>query len=164
VTKWAGVAAIFYGTKGTLICGTYAMEPFIIGREDNPPSVTNELRRIPKAMEGGHEMDWVRAAKEDKKSRVECSSNFAYAGPLNEVVVAGNLAVRLQDLRRKLDWDAENMKITNIGDNEEIRVVSSDKFTVVDGDPKFDTKYETINAKQASEEYIKRTYRKGWEY
>ncbi|RUA32258.1 MAG: gfo/Idh/MocA family oxidoreductase [Bacteroidetes bacterium] len=159
---WGG--AIFYGTKGTLICGTYAMEPFIIGREDNPPPVTNELRRIPKAMEGGHEMDWVRAAKEDKKSRVECSSNFAYAGPLNEVVVAGNLAVRLQDLRRKLDWDAENMKITNIGEDEEIRVVSSDKFTVIDGDPKFDTKYETINAKQAAEEYIKRTYRTGWEY
>jgi hypothetical protein len=43
-------------------------------------------------------------------------------------------------------------------------VVSSDKFTVVDGDPRFDTQYATINAKQAMEEYIKRPYRKGWNY
>ncbi|MEM7551330.1 MAG: Gfo/Idh/MocA family oxidoreductase [Bacteroidota bacterium] len=159
---WGG--AIFYGSKGTLICGTYALDPFIIGRENNPPKTTGELRRVPGAMEGGHEMDWVRACKEDKKGRVEPSSNFEYAGPLNETVVAGNLAVRLQDLRRRLEWDAENMKIKNIGDNEEIRVVTTDKFTVVDGDPRFDTKYATINAKQAAEEYIKRTYRDGWNY
>ena len=159
---WGG--AIFYGTKGILVCGTYAMEPFIIGREDNPPATTGELRRIPNAMEGGHEMDWVRASKENKKRRVEASSNFNYSGPLNEVVVAGNLAVRLQDLRRKLEWDAENMKITNIGDQEEIRVVSSDKFEVIDGNPRFDTKYSTINAKQAAEEYVKTPYRAGWNY
>jgi len=159
---WGG--AIFYGTKGTLICGTYAMDPFIIGREDNPPSVSGELRRIPNASEGGHEMDWVRASKEDKKGRVEASSNFNYSGPLNEVVVAGNLAVRLQDLRRKLEWDAENMEITNIGDSEEIRVVSSDKFQVIDGHPHFDTKYSTINAKEAAKEYVKTSYREGWKY
>jgi hypothetical protein len=160
---WGG-GAIFYGTKGTLVCSTYAANPFIIGREDNPPPVTNELRRIPDAMNGGHEKDWIRACKEDKKNRVECSSNFDYAGPLNETVVAGNLAVRLQDLRRRLEWDAENMKITNISDNDEIRVVTSDKFTVIDGDPRFDTKFATMNAKEAAENYVKKTYRDGWSY
>ncbi|BFP40659.1 Gfo/Idh/MocA family oxidoreductase [Flavobacteriaceae bacterium GF1] len=160
---WGG-GAIFYGTKGTLICGTYARDPFIIGREDNPPRITNELRRIPNAMEGGHEMDWVRACKENKENRVECSSNFEYAGPLNETVVAGNLAVRLQDLRRRLEWDAENMKITNISDSDEIRVVTTDSFTVIDGDPKFDTQYANLNAKEAAESYIKKTYREGWSY
>ncbi len=160
---WGG-GAIFYGSKGTLICGTYARDPFIIGREDNPPRVTNELRRIPNAMEGGHEMDWVRACKESKENRVECSSNFEYAGPLNETVVAGNLAVRLQDLRRRLEWDAENMKITNISDTDEIRVVTTDSFTVIDGDPKFDTQYANLNAKEAAESYIKKTYREGWSY
>ncbi|MBT8206098.1 MAG: Gfo/Idh/MocA family oxidoreductase, partial [Eudoraea sp.] len=129
----SGGGAIFYGTKGILICGTYARNPYIIGREDNPPPVTNELRRIADAMNGGHEMDWVRACKESKENRVECSSNFDYAGPLNETVVAGNLAVRLQGLRRRLEWDAENMKITNISDTDEISVVTSDSFTVVDG-------------------------------
>ena len=37
-----GGGAIFYGTKGILICGTYARDPYIVGRENNPPPVTNE--------------------------------------------------------------------------------------------------------------------------
>ncbi|WP_421948187.1 Gfo/Idh/MocA family protein [Phaeodactylibacter xiamenensis] len=155
-----GGGAMFVGSKGTLICSTYARDPYIVGRENDPPKATNELRRV----ETSHEMDWVRACKEDKSSRTEASSHFGYSAPLNEVVVMGNLAIRLQDLKRKLEWDGANMKITNIADDEEIRVVSSDKFTVVDGDPRFDTQYATINAKQAMEEYIKRPYRKGWNY
>jgi len=36
-------------------------------------------------------------------------------------------------------------------------VVLSDKFEIIDGHPHFDTKHETINAKQAAEEYIRHT-------
>lgn len=153
-----GGGAMFVGTKGTMICSTYARSPYIIGRENDPPSVPKKLRRVTLS----HEMDWIRACKESRGNRTEASSWFGYSGPLNEVVVMGNLAVRLQDLKKKLKWDGENMKITNIGDDEEIRVVTSDKFKVVDGDPKFMTDYATINAKQAAEEYIKHTYREGW--
>jgi len=159
-----GGGAMFVGTKGTLICSTYAKDPYIIGRENDPPKVPAELRRVEKAMDGGHEMDWVRACKEDKGSRTEASSNFGYSGPMNEIVVMGNLAVRLQDLKRKLEWDGEAMKIKNISDSDEIRVVTTDKFQVVDGHPHFDTKYSTINAKAAAEEYVKRPYRDGWSY
>lgn len=147
------------GTKGTIICGTYGRNPYIIGREDNPPKTKELFPRI----ETSHEMDWVRACKESKKSRTEASSHFGYSGPFNEVVVMGNLAVRLQGLNKRLDWDSKNMKITNIDPEEEISVVTTDSFTVIDGDPKFDTQYETINAKEAAEEYIKHTYREGWE-
>jgi len=77
--------------------------------------------------------------------------------------VMGNLAVRLQDLKRKLLWDGENMRITNISDDDEIRVVTTDKFTVINGHPHFDTQYTTMKAKPAAEEYIKHTYREGWE-
>ena len=157
--NWGG-GAIFHGTKGTLVCGTYAMDPIIIGREDNPPAVTNEIRRV----KTSHEMDWIRACKENKNSRVEARSNFSYSGPLNEVVVMGNLAIRLQDLKRRLDWDAENMRITNISDTDEISVVTTDKFDIIDGDPKWNTKYRKINAKQAASEYVKRAYRAGWNY
>ena len=157
--NWGG-GAIFHGTKGTLVCGTYAMDPIIIGREDNPPAVTNEIRRV----KTSHEMDWIRACKENKNSRIEARSNFSYSGPLNEVVVMGNLAIRLQDLKRRLDWDAENMRITNISDSDEISVVTTDKFDIIDGDPKWNTKYAKINAKQAASEYVKRAYRNGWNY
>ena len=136
------------------------MDPIIIGREDNPPAVTNEIRRV----KTSHEMDWIRACKENKNYRVEARSNFSYSGPLNEVVVMGNLAIRLQDLKRRLDWDAENMRITNISDTDEISVVTTDKFDIIDGDPKWNTKYTKINAKQAASEYVKRAYRSGWNY
>ncbi len=155
-----GGGAMFVGTKGTLICSTYARDPYIIGREMDPPSVPQEFRRVTTS----HEMDWVRACKENRRNRVNPSSYFGYSGPLNEVVVMGNLAVRLQDLKRPLEWDGENMRITNIDEMEEIRVVSSDIFTVVDGDPQFDTEYATINAAEAARNYIKRPYRNGWSY
>ncbi|MGM0547184.1 MAG: Gfo/Idh/MocA family protein [Bacteroidota bacterium] len=158
----SGGGAMFVGSKGTLICSTYALDPYIVGREEDPPEVSEEFRRIPDAMEGGHEMDWVEACKEEDPERP--SSNFEYAGPLNEVVVMGNLAVRLQDLKRTLKWDGENMEITNIDEDDEIRVVTSDSFEVVNGDPQFDTSYDTINAKEAAERYIKRPYRDGWSY
>lgn len=160
----ASGGAMFVGSEGTLICSTYAMDPFIVGREDDPPEVSEEFRRIPDAMDGGHEMDWVRACKEPEEDRTPPSSNFEYAGPLNEVVVMGNLAIRLQDLKRPLQWDSENMEITNIDEDDEIRVVSADSFEVVDGDPRFDTDYDTINAREAAKRFIKRPYRDGWSY
>jgi hypothetical protein len=107
-------------------------------------------------------MDWVRACKETPENRVEATSNFGYSGPMNEMVVMGVVAVRLQDLKRELEWDGENMRFTNISDSDEIRVVKSDKFQIIDGHPHFDTKHDTMNAKQAAEEYIKHTYRAGW--
>jgi len=159
-----GGGAMFVGSKGTLICSTYALDPYIIGRENNPPSVKPIFRRIPDAMEGGHEMDWVRACKESKDNRTMPSSTFDYAGPLTEVVVMGNLAVRLQDLKRPLQWDGKNMQFTNIDEKDEIRVVTSDQFEVVNGDPKFNTSYATINAREAAQNYIHPSYRKGWSY
>lgn len=107
-------------------------------------------------------MDWVRACKESPENRVEASSHFGYSGPMNEMVVMGVVAVRLQDLKRKLLWDGENMRFTNISNHNEIWVVKSDKFEVIDGHPHFDTQHETMNAKAAAEEYIRHTYREGW--
>ncbi len=156
---------LFIGTKGKLMTGCYGRDPILLPEELDKDYVRPELsiRRIENAMSGGHELDWIRACKESPHSRVETSSNFNYSGPLNEIVVMGNLAVRLQDLKRKLMWDGENMKITNIDDEDEIRVVTTDKFTVINGHPHFDTQYTTIKAKPSAEEYIKHTYREGWE-
>jgi len=156
--------ALFIGTKGKLMTGAYGRNPILLPDDLNNDYKRPEpsIRRIENAMGGGHEQDWIRACKESPENRVETSSNFNYSAPLNEVVVMGNLAVRLQDLKRPLLWDGKNMRITNINDDDEIRVVTSDKFNVIDGHPHFDTKYETIKAKPAAEEYIKHNYRQGW--
>jgi predicted dehydrogenase len=151
---------LFIGTKGKLMSGCYARDPFILGREK--PEVPKILRRI----EAGHYMDWVNACKAGYQTAMEKnimpSSNFEYSGPLNETVVMGVMAVRLQDLKRELLWDGPSMKFTNIGENDQIKVVKSDKFAVIDGHPHFDTQYETVNAKAAAEEFVKHTYRQGW--
>jgi len=151
---------LFIGSKGKLMCGCYASNPILL-----PYSEMDHFQQPPKTLrrvELGHVMDWVRACKEDPENRTEASSNFSYSGPLNEMVVMGVVAVRLQDLNRELMWDGENMKFTNISESDEIRIVTSDKFEVIEGHPHFDTQRVTMNAKQAAEEYIKHTYREGW--
>ncbi|MBU2650213.1 MAG: Gfo/Idh/MocA family oxidoreductase [Bacteroidetes bacterium] len=151
---------LFIGTKGKIMCGCYGKNPFLL-----PLSMDEAYQRPAPTMrrvEEGHIKDWIRACKESPENRVETSSYFGYSGPLNEMVVMGVVAVRLQDLKRELLWDGENMRFTNISDTDEIRVVTSDKFAVIDGHPHFDTQRETMNAKQAAESYIKHTYREGW--
>lgn len=160
-----GGGCVFYGTKGKIMCGTYAANPTLLPTQEmedfeHPQKL---IRRISKAMEGGHEQDWIRACKENKESRLEASSNFAYSGPLNEMIVMGVLAVRLQSLNRKLQWDGPNMRFKNISPSDAIRVLSEDKFEVLDGDPKFKKEYATLPALQMAEEWIRHNYRKGWE-
>ena len=156
-----GGLVIFHGTKDTLICSCYGQDPWLLsGRVPNAPKV---CRRVENAMRGGHEQDWIRACKESPENRVETKSNFNISGPLNEVVVMGVLAVRLQTLNKELLWDGENMEFTNIGPNEEIRIVKKDDFKVVDGDPKFNKIYtDPVNAQQFARELIKHNYREGW--
>ncbi|MDR1500156.1 MAG: Gfo/Idh/MocA family oxidoreductase [Tannerellaceae bacterium] len=157
----AGGAVIFHGTKDTLICGCYGVNPWLLsGRKPNVPQV---CRRVEKAMQGGHEQDWLRACRESASSRVLTKSDFSEAGPFNEMVVMGVLAVRLQTLNKELLWDGENMRFTNIADNEELRILIKDDFKIVDGDPKFNKIWtDPVNAKQFADELIKHNYRPGW--
>jgi len=143
---------IFHGSKGTLICGNYGENYRLLPSANfaNMPKPPAQLRRV--AM--SHEMDWVRACKESPENRVAPLSEFAYSGPLNEMVVMGNLAVRLKSLNKKLAWDGVNMRITNLSDSDAIRVAN--------GIPGQNPRQLTINAKQAAEEYIRHTYRQGW--
>jgi hypothetical protein len=152
---------IFEGSKGKIMCGCYGLNPrlWVKGIEETE---TYDAPKVLRRVETSHEMDWVRACKENPENRVETSSNFNYSGPMNEMVVMGNLAVRLQDLKRELEWDGEAMKITNLGNNDEVSIVKSDKFTVKQGHPHFDTQHETIPAKPFAEEMIRHTYRGGW--
>jgi predicted dehydrogenase len=157
----SGGGVIFHGTKDTLICGCYGLHPWLLsGRVPNAPKV---CRRIPKAMDGGHEQDWIRACKESPASRIPTKSDFSEAGPFNEMVVMGVLAVRLQSLNKELLWDGEKMQFTNIGDDEQIRIIVKDGFTIKDGHPSFDKKLtDPINAKAFAQELIRHNYREGW--
>lgn len=155
--------SIFVGSEDTLVTGCGGFNPRLLsGRK---PNVTPYLRRIPGAtgyVDGPHEQDWIRACKESPENRVEGTSHFGYSGPFNEMVLLGVLAIRLQGLNKTLKWDAENMRFTNISASEELKIVTSDDFKVIEGHPRFDTKYATFNALEAASGYIKHTYRDGW--
>ncbi len=151
-----GGCVIFHGTKDTLICGCYGVRPWLLsGRTPVAPKTQRDVTE-------GHEMDWVRACKESADSRIKTASDFSEAGPFNEMVVMGVLAVRLQHLNKELEWDGVNMQFTNISDNDKFNMVLSDDFKIVDGHPTFNKPSIEINAKSFAQELIKHTYRSGW--
>ncbi|WPP50099.1 Gfo/Idh/MocA family protein [Catalinimonas niigatensis] len=95
--------------------------------------------------EYGHQRKWVDACKAGFKSpeHLALTSSFDYAGPMTETVLMGNLAIRSYMLgrenskgqmeffaRKKLLWDGENTRITNL---------------------------------EEANQFVGRTYRKGWE-
>ena len=95
--------------------------------------------------------------------RLRSSSSFDYADPLNETVLLGTLAVRMQNLNRKLQWDGPNMRITNINSRDVIRILTKNIFEVTHGNPNVTKEYSTLIAPETAEEWIRHTYRQGWE-
>jgi predicted dehydrogenase len=102
---------LLVGEKGTIMAGCYGESPRLVPESDmkkyKRPHKT--LERIPEGNDG-HEKDWIRACKTGKPA----SSNFDYSGPLSEMVLMGNLAVRFPD--RELMWNGEAMEVTNDAD------------------------------------------------
>jgi hypothetical protein len=153
-----GGCVIFHGTKDTLICGCYGVEPYLVS--GRVPDVPKTIRRVTT----NHQQDWVRACKEDPSVRVPSSSDFSVAGPFNEMVVMGVLAVRLQGLNQVLDWDGENMRFTNIPQGATVRSMVKDGFSIKDGHPTFQNTYtEPVDANAFAAELIKHTYQNGYE-
>lgn len=114
-----GGGLLIIGTKGKLMAGTYGENPQLL-----PTSKTKDVKvkaTLPRVPEG-HYVQWVNACLAGYgKNKV--SSPFEYAGPLTEAILMGNLALRSYYVkgpegkgwpgRKKLMWDAKNMKITN---------------------------------------------------
>ena len=153
----SGGGVIFHGTKDKIICGCYGVNPWLLSGR-----VPNVQKTIPR-VETSHEQDWIRACKEPAESRKETASPFSQAGPFNEMVVMGVLAVRLQGLEKELLWDGPKMEFTNIRDNEELKFCLDTGLKIVDGHPSFNRKYtEPVNAKAFAADLIKHNYRQGW--
>lgn len=135
-----GNGAIFIGTKGKMMCGTYGMYPSLLPtKRTSEVKVKQTIARVPE----GHYVQWVNACIAGY-GKNELSAPFEIAGPLTETILMGNLAIRSYDVRKpkadgkgfdfpgryiKLLWDGPNMKITNFDD---------------------------------ANQFVKRTYRDGW--
>ncbi|MHC4511023.1 MAG: hypothetical protein ACYTAO_19055, partial [Planctomycetota bacterium] len=70
--------------------------------------VPKTIRRV-----SSEDVEWMEACKGGPKPL----SSFDYAGPLTEMVLLGNLAVRLD---KKIEWDAGALKATNAPEADEL--------------------------------------------
>ena len=159
-----GGGFMFVGEKATLIAESYGADWKVYkDGEEIVPETKVKLERVPDAPNGGgrHEMHFVNCCKNGGKP----ASNFEYSGPFNEMVVMGNLAVRMQSLQKTLLWDSENMEVTNISRNEKLSTtklspISEDIVTrKVERQSKNRVEW---NAKEMCEEWIKHDYQNGW--
>jgi predicted dehydrogenase len=110
--------AIITGTKGKIMCECYGANPTLLPTSKMQGlNVPQTIARVPE----GHYVQWVNACIAGY-GKATLSSPFEYAGPLTETILMGNLALRsymVKDAtgkfpgRKKLLWDAQNMKITN---------------------------------------------------
>jgi predicted dehydrogenase len=120
-----GNGYIFEGTKGKIL-GNYTQNPILLP-SSRMKEVTIPTPTIPRiaGAEAGHYTQWVDACIAGY-GKIQLSSPFEYAGPFTEAVLMGNLAIRSYGMRgpdgktypgrKKLLWDAKNMKITNFDD------------------------------------------------
>jgi predicted dehydrogenase len=96
---------IFVGDKGKmLVTGWGGEHPRLL-----PEGRDKEYKRPPKTLPRsiGHHKEWLEACKSGSATR----SNFDFAGPLTEAVLLGSVCIR--NGGQRLNWDSENLKITN---------------------------------------------------
>jgi predicted dehydrogenase len=102
--------SLFVGEKGMITTGTYGEWTRLLPVEkmrqyEFPPEV---LPRSP-----GHYRDWIRACKGGSPA----CSNFSVSAPFTEWIALGAAAIKVNG---KLDWDSENIQITNNKDANDL--------------------------------------------
>lgn len=116
---------LFIGDKGKLMADCYGANPRLLPLKKNETlNIPETIKRVPNE---DHYLNWVDACIAGY-GKGQTSSPFEYAAPFTESILIGNLALRswmLRDApealktadkyngRKKLLWDAKNMKVTN---------------------------------------------------
>lgn len=143
--NWDG-GVLFIGTKGKLLADCYGANPRLLPLTLNEQfEVEKTIARVPE----GHYLQWVNACMAGY-GNAETSSSFDYAGPFTESILIGNLALKAYfevdpkaenkgfwsggsqyHGRKRLRWDAENMKITNFDPaNKYVKRTYRDGYTM----------------------------------
>ena len=96
--------SLFIGSKGKMMAGTYGDGVRIIP-EAKMQATPRPPEMIPRVK--NHYFEWVDACL----GGTPHSGNFDYAGPFTEMVLLGNLCLRVG---QSIDWDGPAMKVTNV--------------------------------------------------
>jgi predicted dehydrogenase len=106
--KLPGAGSFWYADKGNAFLDLRSNNPRYTVKEQmvafkQGGGVAPQYARV----QGGPHREWIRAIKDEGP---ECGANFDYAAPVTEVALLGVLAQRFGG---RIEWDAENMRITN---------------------------------------------------
>ena len=98
---------LFVGSKGMLLAdyGKHVLLP-----EEKFVDFQKPPQTIPESL--GHHKEWIHACK----TGAPTTCSFDYSGPLTEANHLGNVAYRVG---RKINWDAEKVKVTNAPEAEQ---------------------------------------------
>jgi len=103
--------SLVLGTKGTLYSPNDYGSKFHLLPEESYKDYEKPEQTLPRT--GSHFGEFAAACKGGPAAM----SNFDYAGRLTETILLGNVALRAG---QKVEWDAKNMKITNIPNSEHL--------------------------------------------
>ncbi|MBN2090420.1 Gfo/Idh/MocA family oxidoreductase [candidate division KSB1 bacterium] len=96
--------ALYIGEKGKILTGSHGARGIRIIPEEKMKAFKRPPKTIPRSI--GHRQEWIAACKGGTPG----GTNFEYSGPLSEMVLLGNIALRTGE---KLHWDSEKMEFTN---------------------------------------------------
>jgi len=105
-----GWDVILVGDKGLMLFRRSSTDWIV-----TPTGRLEEFKDIPRTIQRvtSEDAEWIEACKGGPKAL----SNFNYSGPLTEMVLLGNLAVRLGE---KIEWDTKALKATNAPEAERL--------------------------------------------
>ena len=96
--------ALYIGDKGLIMHGTHGAEPQLIPERPGFVAPEKTLKRPSNIY-----VDFIEAIKEGRKA----ANDFEVSAKLTEIMLLTNIAVAAQRLDLTLEYDAENMRITN---------------------------------------------------
>ena len=105
--EFTGEGSLIIGDKGVFTMGRHG-DGFRMVPEEAHRAFPKPPRTLPR-IQGTHQEDFFRACR----GGAPACSNFNHAGPLAELVLLGNIAVRA-GVGKRVEWDSAGMRCTNL--------------------------------------------------
>jgi predicted dehydrogenase len=106
-----GGGVLYHGTKGKLLHDTYGSNPRLLPKSLHES--TGKPRERFARVGTTHEMNFIEAIRGNARA----TSPFEYAARLTEVMLLGVVAL---NAGKKIDYDAENMRVRNVANSDEL--------------------------------------------
>jgi hypothetical protein len=153
---------LFMGSEGMIIANPPNEQFQLVKSGEVVSFVTEKVVHRIENSSSGHESDWVRSCKESPANRLMCSASFESQAGLTETILVGSMALRMQSLRKKLEWDSRQLKFSNVDIFEEFEISSPGNFQIENGIAQRNSSVKKYNAAHFADQAIRPIYRENW--